>query len=39
LVSEESGSGERGLAVRELGNAHLGVGIEEGLLREPAAAL
>ena len=39
LVIEEIGSGERGLAVIELGKAHLGVGIDEGLLIDPADAL
>ncbi len=34
-VVQEIGSGDRGLAVIELGEGHLGVGIDEGLLVDP----
>ena len=38
-VVEQVGGGDRGLAVVELGEGHLGVGVDEGLLVDPPDAL
>ena len=38
-VIEQVGGGDRGLAIVQLGERHLAVGVEEGLLVDPADAL